>query len=177
MEKRQDVDVLMKAARHLYEQRNRRDFHFLIVDNKEGEEQEYLEMLNGSGASDHVTFGGYRNDIPKIIPSCYLGVIASTGWDSFTMSSLEIAECGLPLLVSNLQGLVETIDKGKTGYSFLPGDYMELSKLIIYMLDNQEVRNLIAKNARERILSGFTVQKQLERLVSLIKRFDKEKLS
>ena len=47
MEKRQDVDVLMKAARHLYEQRNRRDFHFLIVDNKEGEEQEYgvLEIL------------------------------------------------------------------------------------------------------------------------------------
>ena len=176
MEKRKGVDVLVKAAKHLYNNHNRRDFHFLIMGNREGEEQEYLDFLRGSKASDHVTFGGYRNDIEKIIPNCYLGVIASTGWDSFTMSSLEIAASGLPLLVSRLQGLVETIDEGKTGHSFEPGSYRELSNLIIMLFDNQEARDLMGVNARRRILSEFTVRKQIERLVLLVKQVTSSKL-
>lgn len=170
MSKRKGVDVLVKAAKHLYKHHNRRDFHFLMLGNKDGEEQRYLDMLDGSGASDHVTFGGYKNGIEKIIPSCYLGAIASTGWDSFTLSSVEIAACGLPLLVSNLQGLTETIDEGKTGHSFEPGNYKELSGLIISLLDNHGARNLMGENARKRILSGFTVQNQLEGLVLLMKQ-------
>lgn len=173
MAKRKGVDVLVNAAKHLYKYHNRRDFHFLILGNKNGEEQRYLEMLDGSGAYSHVTFGGYKSDIEKIIPSCYLGAIASTGWDSFTMSSVEIAACGLPLLVSNLQGLAETIDEGKTGHSFEPGNYKELSGLIISMLDNHGARNLMGENARKRVLSRFTVQNQLEGLVLLMKQLTK----
>lgn len=170
MEKRKGVDVLINAAKHLYNYHNRKDFHFLILGNKEGEELIYLEMLNGDGASAHVTFGGYRNDVEKIIPACYLGVIASTGWDSFTLSSIEIASCGLPLLVSNLQGLIETIDEGKTGLSFQPGDHKELSAHIVSLLEDKESRNIMGRNARERVLCKFTVQKQIEQLILLMKR-------
>lgn len=173
MANRKGIDVLVNAAKHLYKYHNRRDFHFLLLGNKDGEEQRYVEMLDDSGACDHVTFGGYKNDIEKIIPSCYLGAIASTGWDSFTMSSVEIAACGLPLLVSNLQGLAETIDEGITGYSFQIGNYKELSGLIISMLDDRSARNLLGENARKRILSGFTIQIQLESLVSLMKQVTK----
>ena len=169
MEKRKGVAVLINAAKYLYNHHNRRDFHFLILGNKGDEDKQYLEMFTDDGAHNHVTFGGYRNDIEKIMPSCYLGMIASTGWDSFTMSSLEMAASGLPLLVSNLQGLAETIDEGKTGYSFEPGNHIELSELIISMLDDYESRNLMGENARKRILSKFTVQIQIERLVALVR--------
>ena len=168
METRKGVGVLVNAAKHLYNHHNKRDFHFLILGNKGNEDKQYLEMLADDGARDHVTFGGYRNDIEKIMPSCYLGIIASTGWDSFTMSSLEMAASGLPLLVSNLQGLAETIDEGKTGYSFEPGNHIELSELIISMLNDYESRNFMGQNARKRILSKFTVQIQIERLVTLV---------
>ena len=127
-------------------------------------------MLTNDDTANHVTFGGYRNDIEKIMPSCYLGMIASTGWDSFTMSSLEMASSGLPLLVSNLQGLAETIDKGQTGYSFEPGNHTELSERIVTVLDDNKNRNLLGENARKRILSKFTVQQQIKNLVMLIKQ-------
>ena len=168
METRKGVGVLVNAAKHLYNHHNKRDFHFLILGNRGDEDKQYLEMLTDDGARDHVTFGGYRNDIEKIIPACYLGIIASTGWDSFTMSSLEMASSGLPLLVSNLQGLAETIDEGKTGHTFEPGKHIELSELIFSMLNNYEIRNHMGKNARKRILSKFTVQIQIERLVTLV---------
>lgn len=170
MEERKGVAVLVHAARDLYDRHDRRDFHFLILGNRDGEEQSFLDMLKDTGARDHVTFGGYRKDIEQILPGCYLGAIASTGWDSFTMSSLEIASCGLPLLVSRLQGLVETIEEGKTGCTFTPGSHAELAVLIAGLLDDPARRDRMGVSARQRILSGYTKQQQIDRLADVVKR-------
>jgi glycosyltransferase involved in cell wall biosynthesis len=170
MEERKGVAVLVRAARDLYDRHDRRDFHFLILGNREGEEQRFLEMLKDTGARKHVTFGGYRQDVEQILPGCYLGAIASTGWDSFTMSSLEIASCGLPLLVSRLQGLAETVEEGITGYTFTPGDHAELAARIAGLLDDPVRRDRMGASARQRILSGYTKQQQIDRLVDVMQR-------
>lgn len=168
MEERKGVAVLIHAAKHLYDSEARRNFHFLILGNQAGQEQRYLDMLGGGGAKDHVTFGGYRDDVEQILPSCYAGAIASTGWDSFPMSSLEIAACGLPLIISRLQGCVETVTHGETGFLFNTGDYKELACRIIELLDNTALRNRLGENARQRILSRFTLQQQVENLVGVM---------
>ena len=170
MEERKGVAVLIHAAIDLYNRYDRSDFHFLILGNRDGEELRFLDILKNTDARDHVTFGGYRNDVEKILPGCYLGAIASTGWDSFTMSSLEIASCGLPLLVSRLQGLVETIEEGKTGFSFTCGDHTELAAHIAGLLDDPARRDRMGASARQRILSGYTKQQQVDNLVNILKR-------
>lgn len=170
MEKRKGVAVLMRAAQCLYEQHNRTDFHFLLLGNQPGEEIRYIESLGNSRVVDHITFGGYRSDVAEIIQSCYLGTIASTGWDSFTMSSLEVASSGLPLIVSDLQGLVETVENGKSGYIFKVGDHAELSKYVLDLLDNQKRRDGMSEKARERVLTGFTKAHQISSLVKTINK-------
>lgn len=170
MEERKGVAVLMHAARDLYDMQGRRDFHFLLLGNRDGEEQRFLDMLEDTGAREHVTFGGYRKDVEQILPGCYIGAIASTGWDSFTMSSLEIAACGLPLLVSRLQGLVETVEEGKTGYTFTPGGHGELATRIGSMLGDPALRERMGASARQRILACFTKQQQIDRLVDVMNK-------
>ncbi|MEE9354171.1 MAG: glycosyltransferase family 4 protein [Methylococcaceae bacterium] len=170
MEKRKGVTVLINAAIHLKDVLGRNDFHFLILGNRPGEEEPYLEMLQGERAEAHVTFGGYRDDIAQILPCSYIGTIASTGWDSFTVTSLEIASCGLPLLVSKLQGLAETIEEGKTGFSFKPGDYSALAKYIDMFLDDEFLRDSFGEQARARILAGFSKQRQIDSLVGVVQR-------
>jgi glycogen(starch) synthase len=86
------------------------------------------------------------------------------------MSSLEIASCGLPLLVSRLQGLVETIEEGETGYSFTPGDHDELAMRITGLLEDPARRDRMGVRARQRILSGFTRQQQIDNLVEVVGR-------
>ena len=125
-------------------------------------------MLNNNLTNQYVTFGGYRDDIHKIMPSCYLGVIASTGWDSFTMSSIEMASCGLPLIASKLQGLREAVDDNVTGYVFPPGDHVNLSKRIMELVDNPDKWSQMSKAARKRILSGFSIDQQILKLVDII---------
>jgi len=112
MEERKGVRVIIEAANELVLRRKRKDVQFLLLGNRKGEETNFGDLYIGSETEKYIMFGGYHDDINKIIASCDLGVIASTGWDSFTMSSIEMASTGLPLVVSNLQGLVETIDNG-----------------------------------------------------------------
>ena len=108
-----------------------------------------------------MTFGGYRDDVEKILPGCSIGVIASTGWDSFTMSSLEMSSSGLPLVVSNLQGLAETVDHGTTGFVFKPGDHYELADRILYLLENRQKLKDFSAKSRERVLKRFTKERQI----------------
>ena len=108
--------------------------------------------------------------MPIIEQSCYIGTIASTGWDSFTVSSLEMAACGLPLIVSNLQGLAETIEDNKTGYLFTPGNSNELADKIEFLVDNPLKRNQLSKNARARVVAKFTSTKQVNTLVEVVRK-------
>ncbi len=170
MEPRKGVSTLIQAAKCLYEKHDRRDYHLLIFGNKNGQEGPYLKQIEGHGCREHVTFGGYRSDLDKILRSVYVGVIASTGWDSFTMSSLEIASSGIPLIVSNLQGLSETVDHNETGFIFTPGNHLELSARIIELLDNPDIRMRMGRNARMRILNGYTKEQQIEQLVLVMRK-------
>lgn len=168
MEPRKGVQVIMEAAANLIDKLGRKDIHFLLLGNQPGEEKPYTSFLSNKKAEQHVTFGGYRNDVPEIHRSCYLGVIASTGWDSFTMSSIEMSSSGLPLIVSSLQGLRETIIDGKTGFLFFPGDEIDLSEKILLLINDSEKRNIMSKNAREHTVSNFDIKRQIKSFAKLI---------
>ncbi len=167
MEPRKGVAVIMKAANILLDEKKRNDLHFLLLGNQPGEERPYVNLLT-TKAKENVTFGGYRNDIHMILPSCYAGCIASTGWDSFTMSSLEMASCGLPLLVSELQGLVETVEHGKTGYHFKTGEPDDLSDKLSTVLDKQSLKDAMSRAARLRITKHFSKETQVSAFSDII---------
>jgi len=168
MERRKGVDVIIHAANELICKLCRSDIHFLILGNKNQEEVDFDSLYKNRKSANHITFGGYRSDVSSILPSCHLGVIASTGWDSFTMSSVEMAAAGLPLIVSNLQGLKEVVEPQKTGYLFEPGDHIELSQLIERVLDDSEEYRKMSNFARRRILDEFSMESQIIRLSNLL---------
>ncbi len=167
MEPRKGVSVLMSMANHLSDVLLRDDYHLLILGNRAGEADSYIEMLKTS-ALRHVTFAGYRDDVDKILPSCYLGVIASTGWDSFTVSSLEMASAGLPLIVSDLQGLSETIDEGVTGFKFTPGEHRKLAKEVVRFLDDVDLQLKMSVASRQRIINKYSTDIQLNLLQKIV---------
>ncbi len=155
MEERKGVHIVLKAAVHLVEQLGVRDAHFLILGNREGQEAKFDSLYRGTAAESHITFGGYRNDVPALLQGCSLGIIASTGWDSFPMSSLEMAATELPLIVSDLPGLRETITP-ETGVTFPTGDHVRAAELIQLLLSDDSRRGTMGKSGRERVLARFS---------------------
>lgn len=169
MQKRKGVHILVDAVAELCNSRNRQDIHLLIFGNKPGEIDWLEERFKGSAAENYITFGGYRSDLNQIMPQCYLGAIASNGWDSFPRSAIEMQACGLPLLVSRFQGLVETIEENKTGLLFTPGDAHDLADKIEKMCDDEDLRAQLSTNARIRVEAGYTLKVQLENISNVVK--------
>lgn len=170
MEPRKGVRTIMHAARILAERRDRADWHILLFGNQPGEEAWLLHEIGSDRARDHVTFGGYRNDLARIHRGCYAGIIASTGWDSLTMSSIEMQSSGLPLLLSNLPGLNEAIEDGVSGLLFPTGDAAGLADMMEKLLDNPNQQNRLGRGARHRVERRFTREIQHRSLVDLMRR-------
>jgi len=166
-EERKGISVIMSAANRLAEERT--DFAFVLCGNTGSQAEKFGSELTES-AKRHVHFAGYREDLHKILRSCYLGVIASVGWDSFTVSSIEMQSSGLPLVLSDLLGLQEAISDGQTGRHFEPGNHAQLASIISTLLDRPDEQARMAKNARERVLREFSREAQITRLTEL---FDK----
>ncbi|HEY6527937.1 MAG TPA: glycosyltransferase family 4 protein [Cellvibrionaceae bacterium] len=164
MEERKGVRVIMHAAIKLFDADPTLPIHFVICGNKDGEEQTFLTIIKQTSAQEHVTFAGYRTDINQLMRSSSIGVIASTGWDSFTMSSVEMMSSGLPLIVSNLQGLAETIDSGTNGLLLTPGNADELAQKIALLTSDDLLRQRFSLNSRKRALELFSKNEQIKRI-------------
>lgn len=169
MEERKGVHIIVKAAVDLVMNKGRRDVHFLLLGNKHGEERRFDSLYRHTEAAEHITFGGYRKEVEKIMPCCYMGAIASTGWDSFPLSPLEMQSCGLPVIASALQGLKECIEDGVTGFSISPGAHLELSDRMMKLLSSPGLRERMSRAARHRILDKFTAARQIQNLADILR--------
>lgn len=168
MEERKGVAVIMRAANRVAECRQEDDWEIVLFGNRPSEEVPFIGMLS-EAARRHVVFGGYRTDLHLMQRGCYVAVIASTGWDSFTMSSLEMQASGLPLLVSDLTGLREAVVQGDTGFRFPPGDDERLARLMLLMLSDVPLRDRLSKQAVDRISEHFSAGRQLSGLVAAVR--------
>ena len=139
MEERKGVHIIVKAASHLVNVLGRRDVHFVLLGNKSGEETKFDTLYKSTEAENFVTFGGYRSDVDRILPACYAGVIATTGWDSHTMSGLlRSLHAVFRSIVSDIEGLRETLTEN-TGIRFPIGDYEALAHAIARLVDDTEM--------------------------------------
>lgn len=166
---RKGVRVLLRAANHVVESMGRSDLHFLFLGNREGQEEDFRQDFGPAVAQGFVTFGGYHSEIPPLLTGCYLGCIPSSGWDSFPMSSLEMQACGLPVVVSDLQGTPETIEDGRSGVVVPTSDHVALAEALADLADDPARRQALSDYARRRIVESLTVDHQATRLADAIK--------
>ncbi|MFQ3262048.1 glycosyltransferase family 4 protein [Reinekea sp.] len=174
MERRKGVHIILQAADTLINHTGFGDVHFLILGNKPGQEKAFEEYLLAPNVKNHVTFGGYRKDIPNLLKGVSVGMIASTGWDSFPMSSLEIAATQVPLLVSDLDGIRETVT-AETGLRFTAGDSDDAAKKLRVLLTDDNLRENLGRNGRMRVISNFSQQKQANELIAVFKNLKSER--
>ncbi len=169
MEERKGVRTIINAAIHMATTGSLQNIQFVLCGNKGDEAKTYTDMLAGTAAEPHVTFAGYRKDIAALMRSSSIGVIASTGWDSFTMSSVEMMASGLPLIVSNLQGLSETIENQKNGFLISPGNHTELAEKIFVLCTDTTLAQSFSKHSRQRAEQNFSVSKQIETMANILR--------
>ena len=59
--------------------------------------------------------------------------------------------CGVPIVASKVGGIPDVVKDGWNGLLVPPGDSDALANAIIYLLENEDIRERMGKNGRERV--------------------------
>jgi len=167
---RKGIRTLIDAAIEVLHKRGRTDVCFLVCGNTGDESKPYEALYEQLPIAPWIRFLGYRRDVVQIFQSAYCGIIPSSGWDSFTLSSVEMAACGLPIIASRLQGLAEAVLHEKTGFNFEPGNAAALADCIERMADNPAATRAFGDAGRQRAVSELTLARQKAGLLRAIRR-------
>lgn len=108
------------------------------------------------GINQHVKFVGWVQNPETYLDRSDLFVLSSK-WEGFPLSLLEAMGRNLPVVASDCKyGSGEIIGKNKYGILFPVGDYNELAKEIIFLLENHKMRSYYSNKSRERYLEYFS---------------------
>lgn len=106
------------------------------------------DLAHQLGIAEHVNFIGKIQSAEQILPCGDLYFLPSDS-ESFGLSSLEAMASGVPVITTNAGGVPEVMIQGKTGFMSNVGDYEDMAKNAIYILENEERYQEFKKNAKE----------------------------
>lgn len=141
LNKNKNHEVVIKAIAKL----NNPQVHYVICG--KGPLESYLNKLVAElGVGKNVHLLGFRLDIPEICKISDLFAFPSYR-EGLGMAALEAMACGLPLITSNVHGIVDYSIDGETGYNCSPTDVDSFSKYIKTLyLDIDKRNQMAAKN-------------------------------
>ena len=116
--------------------------------------RELEELSEKLGINDYVNFAGFipENLKPLYYNSadvfCLPSIMTS---ESFGIVNLEAMVCSVPVVASKIGGVPDVVKDRENGLLIPPKDPDALADAIIYLLENEDVRKKMGKNAREKV--------------------------
>ena len=101
----------------------------------------------------------YKNCIAVIMPSEI--------FETFGMVNIEAAIYGKPSISSNIGGLPDVVEDGKTGQIFEPKNVKQLKECILKYWNNRDLAIEHGKNAREKALTQYNEDLYFEKLMKI----------
>jgi glycosyltransferase involved in cell wall biosynthesis len=128
--------------------------------------QACIDFCQENKISDRVHFLGSRSDVPDILESLDLFVFSSL-WEGLPIALGEAMLAKVPLIVSDIEPLLEASLNGKHAEVFHVQDALELSEKILKLLNNKGLREDLADGAFKFAQENFSIGAHLENLKSL----------
>ena len=136
------------------------DIHYIICG--KGDQLENLKNLaKEQGVQNNIHFLGYRMDVLDICSQSDLFVFPSHR-EGLPIAPLEAMYCGLPLITSNIRGLVDYMKEGKTGYLTDPDDVNSFASNIRKLKDDPRLREEIGNNNKTAVLPFLLDNSKIE---------------
>lgn len=101
-------------------------------------EDELKSQCERLGVSDKVIFAGYRRDVPAVMKCCNLFLFPSKR-EGLGLGGIEAMASGLPVVSSNINGILDYMESGKTGLMCDPDDADAFASAILQLYQNPEL--------------------------------------
>ncbi|MFI6096422.1 glycosyltransferase [Lentzea sp. NPDC051213] len=120
------------------------------------------------GVAHRVTFAGHvrHDELPALLRSA--DVVACTPWhESFGIAALEAMACGVPVVVTAVGGLVDTVVDGTTGVQVPPRNPRAIAKALRTLLPDSSRRLLLGAAAHDRAQARYSWDRIAAELVQV----------
>lgn len=141
------------------------DIHYLIC-GKGSELKNLQELVSKYQLEGQVHFLGYRKDILNICHQSDVFVLSSHR-EGLPVASLEAMYSGLPLVTSNIRGLVDIMEDDISGYLCEPGDEKAFAEAIRKLKENLSLRKKMGENNKQTV-RPYCIENTIQEVQSIL---------
>ena len=164
-------EILLRAATNILQSFPKTRFMFI----GDGPLKAKLEALGEElGIVEKCMFVGFRDDIRDILFSLDVFVLPSIV-EGHPIAILEAMAMAKSIVASDIDGIREQIESGKTGVLVPPGDPQALGEAITQMLKDRKRARELGMEARKQAEEVFDLRRQVALYEQVYKELAKEK--
>ena len=108
--------------------------------------------------SGNIKYLGFINDVPQLYASCHIVAFPSFYGEGLPKCLIEAAACGRPIITTNTPGCSDAIIENITGYLVPEKDVEALSRAILKLANNIELRQKMGLKARDYATEKFNIK-------------------
>ena len=128
--------------------------------------QDVEQQIHRLGLDQYFILLGFRRDVKQLLGLFDLFILPSLS-EGLPNAVLEAMACSNPVVASAVNGVVEVVVDGKTGYLVPPGEPQQISAAVIKMLQSPENMKQMGNRGRERVAAAFSVEQQIGKFEEL----------
>lgn len=166
----------LKAAAQVA--RVRKDVLFFIVGDDPLKnhlfEQELRLLALKEDLNGRVVFTGWRNDVLDVMAGLDLVVQCSTFPEGMSLTPIEAAALGKPVITSDVPGYSDSVEDGVTGFIVPAGNTEMLSRRILDVIQNRDLGLTLGMNGKNKVLRELDVRFTVKKIEEIYQQiFDK----
>ena len=118
------------------------------------------------GLQRDVLFLGNQDCMEELLPLADVFLLPSSS-ESFGLVALEAMSAEVPVVASNLGGIPEVVEHGKTGYLHDPRSIDGFVSSVLRLLKNERLRRAMGRRGREVARKRFGVDEMVDRYIQV----------
>lgn len=158
---RKNQQVIIRALGKL----KMKDIHYILC-GKGKKLDELIALTKANHIEKQVHFLGYRKDVADIYGQTDLLALPSRR-EGLGLAGLEGMYCGLPLVSSNINGIRDYMENGKTGFMYDPDDVDGFADGILRMKEDPALRKACGQHNRKGVVP-FCIENSKQEVLKLI---------
>jgi glycosyltransferase involved in cell wall biosynthesis len=127
------------------------------------------EVIAARSLSDHVTVLGEREDVPALLGSVDIGVLASTA-EGMPLTLIQYGLAALPVVVTEVGECPEAVAFGEAGLVVKPSDPGAMARALESLLANPSLRKRLGAALRDHVQPRFSRERSVAKVLNLYER-------
>ncbi|MDE6370602.1 MAG: glycosyltransferase family 4 protein [Duncaniella sp.] len=163
VKKSKGCTVIMKALARLADRPW--DAVFIGAVKNEAYQRELEEIASKAGIRDRIHFYGFTPDARQFMRQADVALAPSVTLDSCPLSNIEYIQMGVCEISTNNGGQAEYLENERTALLVDPGDDMQLADALARVLDDEALRDRLAKAGREHFEQEMTYDRFVDKVL------------